>query len=713
MVDESGDFALALVQYVIDKNLYLGTKSLHTFTTHFKGYSEVPKDKIKIISLSLLDFIQLRVALLDREAQVYLRSQGFAHLPRQDKLMALVDFIRGKGFVLRCKNLRIIYTGLPGNLADGVVKRDIQCVNLPRQTTSSPVSSARRSKITARELRTLLCDVLIDNKILADRLKQRAIVKALGLRAGLLDCYILREAAIYLINFKGRKVIAALRRGLVNTLDWSIRSASLSSLFKIQGKAAFSYLTKALQDEDWHVRTTAVQLLGEIGGLKAEKVLSEQLKKDPAYGCVGLVIKLTLDKIRLSRRLVGKIALEFAAQFDFKPGTKVLSIGTDRYNNPELALSLSGYDVTIVTLQVKRRSHRLDPLDARYQDRPIAQAIRGAGGNYRVISKLFSDETAREEFTAGKFKIVILSNILDTGLGARFEVNALVHVLGNNSHLIVVANKDGISVTKLVRQLRRRYIGLRVYEGKPYYDVKIHGRQYRSVTGAYWTAIHKVYYFRIRKKGDLRQGGTLDSSKRSSSPVALLSCNKFFPRQFNIFQDGIQETFSKIFSFMEGYYRRAAVWMPEINMTAFLADALKAKALQDTDDFSGFKWMQAGHQLTSISWRPTNSRGLIWGCSTSKQSWIASLILSSRVGIVLACVWQPFKAGTDAANRPSSSFSISTKNWFLRIYSVLLYIKDNLFELKSQGFLTPAAATHPVLGSLITTICSLSSSPVW
>ncbi|HLD82595.1 MAG TPA: hypothetical protein VI976_01440, partial [Candidatus Omnitrophota bacterium] len=168
-----------------------------------------------------------------------------------------------------------------------------------------------------------------------------------------------------------------------------------------------------------------------------------------------------MDKIRLSRRLVGKIALEFAAQFDFKPGTKVLSIGTDRYNNPELALSLSGYDVTIVTLQVKRRSHRLDPLDARYQDRPIAQAIRGAGGNYRVISKLFSDETAREEFTAGKFKIVILSNILDTGLGARFEVNALVHVLGNNSHLIVVANKDGISVTKLVRQLRRRYIGLR------------------------------------------------------------------------------------------------------------------------------------------------------------------------------------------------------------------------------------------------------------
>ena len=45
---------------------------------------------------------------------------------------------------------------------------------------------------------------------------------------------------------------------------------------------------------------------------------------------------------------VGKTALEFAEQFNLAPGARVLSIGTDRYNCPELALALRGYDVTVV-----------------------------------------------------------------------------------------------------------------------------------------------------------------------------------------------------------------------------------------------------------------------------------------------------------------------------------------------------------------------------
>jgi hypothetical protein len=66
------------------------------------------------------------------------------------------------------------------------------------------------------------------------------------------------------------------------------------------------------------------------------------------------------------------------------------------------------------------------------------------------------------------------------------------------------------------------------------------------------------------------------------------------------------------------------------------------------------------------------------------HSWIASFILFSNSGIVLACVWHPRNAGADATNIPSSSRSIRTKKLFLFMI-ISPCINDRVFSPKSQG----------------------------
>jgi len=168
--------------------------------------------------------------------------------------------------------------------------------------------------------------------------------------------------------------------------------------------------------------------------------------------------------------------------------------------------------------------------------------------------------------------------------------------------------------------------------------------------------------------------------------LSLFSRNKFFPRQFNIFKDFAKKAFTQIFAFMERHYRRAAIWMAQVNMTSFLTNSFKTKPTKDTNNFGGLKGSEPSHQLTSTSWIPTNSNGEIGPPSTSKQRDIASFTLSSRVARFFACVWHPRKAGTVATNTSSSSRSISTKNWFLCISSLLLSLVRNntLYLTKSQ-----------------------------
>ena len=179
----------------------------------------------------------------------------------------------------------------------------------------------------------------------------------------------------------------------------------------------------------------------------------------------------------------------------------------------------------------------------------------------------------------------------------------------------------------------------------------------------------------------------------------LAESNKFFPYHLNILKDFAQESLSDILTFVKRHYRRAAIRMPKIDMAAFLPDAFKTKVMEDTDDFGGLKRGEPAHQLTSTSWRPTNSKGGVLGRSTSKQSWITSFIRSSKAGKVLAWVWHPFKEGTVPTKTPSSSLSIRTKNCFLRISSLLLSNINNILRLpRSQAEINAAAvaAVGPV-----------------
>jgi hypothetical protein len=205
-----------------------------------------------------------------------------------------------------------------------------------------------------------------------------------------------------------------------------------------------------------------------------------------------------------------------------------------------------------------------------------------------------------------------------------------------------------------------------------------------------WVAITLIitvglaYYFRQ----ELVASSNLGTVLSLPAPAGLFSREKFFPGKFNVFKDRVKQTASDIFTLMERYYRRAAVWVAKIDVTSFLANLLKAKPLEDTDDLAGPQRTKP-HTATSCS--PTNSRGDVLTCSTSKQRLIASLTLSKRVFIFLACVWQPLMLGTVATSIPSSSFSIITVYCFLGIIAYLLISKYIFSSELSQGKNAPGS----------------------
>jgi hypothetical protein len=150
--------------------------------------------------------------------------------------------------------------------------------------------------------------------------------------------------------------------------------------------------------------------------------------------------------------------------------------------------------------------------------------------------------------------------------------------------------------------------------------------------------------------------------------------NKNLPVQIKVVQDLLQKTLSNIFTFVKWDERGSAIGMPEENVTSLLSDGFKAKIFEDFD-YNRWRKRSESHRVISTSWRPTNFRGVM-SPSTSRYREIASLILSSRVEIVLACVWQPGSEGTEATYIPSSSLSIITGNSyrFLDMIHLLRYL---------------------------------------
>jgi L-asparaginase/Glu-tRNA(Gln) amidotransferase subunit D/pimeloyl-ACP methyl ester carboxylesterase/CheY-like chemotaxis protein len=137
---------------------------------------------------------------------------------------------------------------------------------------------------------------------------------------------------------------------------------------------------------------------------------------------------------------------------------------------------------------------------------------------------------------------------------------------------------------------------------------------------------------------------------------------KAFPIGFNVLQNLLDHSFGEIFAFMERDNRDSSIAMAEEHMTASLSDALKSQSFKDSNDDGRLERCQSHLVVISTSWRPMNFRGGRSIFLTSKHNRIASLILLSRTGMVLAWVWHPFSEGTLAINMPSSSFSIRTGN---------------------------------------------------
>lgn len=77
--------------------------------------------------------------------------------------------------------------------------------------------------------------------------------------------------------------------------EWRVRQACSSALRNYESDTAISALINSLEDEEWHVRCTSAESLGELGDIKARAKLEEIMQKaDPMS---RRIFKQALDKI--------------------------------------------------------------------------------------------------------------------------------------------------------------------------------------------------------------------------------------------------------------------------------------------------------------------------------------------------------------------------------------------------------------------------------
>ncbi|MCD6539084.1 MAG: MFS transporter, partial [Candidatus Omnitrophica bacterium] len=211
----------------------------------------------------------------------------------------------------------------------------------------------------------------------------------------------------------------------------------------------------------------------------------------------------------------------------------------------------------------------------------------------------------------------------------------------------------------------------------------------------WWEIVKKE----IASSVEISESSSPVSGEKNDKDRRLFNRNEFFPAQLNILENLSNEPFTDIFSFMKRDNCSPSVRVTKVDMASFLANGLKTEMFKNADNDCRFKRREVAHLPSSISCKPTNSKREIFGCSTSRQSWIASLIRFKSVGKVLACVWQAFKAGTVAISTLFSSLSIRTKKWFLGIF----YLPDS-----DKKYIT----NHFESQALYYCVCLTSSSPV-
>jgi flagellin-specific chaperone FliS len=103
------------------------------------GYSALPwklsmlttKRDIQCINLPLKVFRQVRAAIADPRMQKYLDSPAYQDLPKEDKLVAVVNMILELELPMDSENLGAVFSALPQRLSANVTKADMQYVRLP------------------------------------------------------------------------------------------------------------------------------------------------------------------------------------------------------------------------------------------------------------------------------------------------------------------------------------------------------------------------------------------------------------------------------------------------------------------------------------------------------------------------------------------------------------------------------------------------------
>ncbi len=195
---------------------------------------------------------------------------------------------------------------------------------------------------------------------------------------------------------------------------------------------------------------------------------------------------------------ISETALLFAKQFGLKPHSRVLSIGTGDYNEPELALASLGHLVKVMDPyagydEVEDLPARLNPLGGKRKDEKLGRRIAQAGGKYEVIPKLFTQKTAAKHFKVNQFDLIIVANV--SGL----DVGPLARIIDSNGHLVMVSNRPDM-VEKKKRTLRYRGLRWRTWKGLPYYTDNLPDFNRASNEPTWWIKDAKTYYLAIRDK---------------------------------------------------------------------------------------------------------------------------------------------------------------------------------------------------------------------
>jgi len=290
------DLAVAILRYLIEKEIHPGTRSMRTFLKELKNKTrEWSQKEVNVIDLSIADVIDFITVLSLPDTQKKMDSLEFRLLPKSDKMFDLFEIISESMKFDEDKGLDRYHSALTQRISRYVGKKDVEIVNVSASRVREIRKILRKNEMT--DLFASDAFALLDRVEKFEALHKK-VTEEMSIKISRVDLF--ATLPYYLSENITRKHL------IVTTVKAYFRPGRMNRVFLGQGSRSLEEIKKAVfggKVKSWQEVNAKTRFFNQQKAANIDEMLT-LYKNDLIKECEGLskeevrvaLVRFVIDK---------------------------------------------------------------------------------------------------------------------------------------------------------------------------------------------------------------------------------------------------------------------------------------------------------------------------------------------------------------------------------------------------------------------------------